>query len=86
MTKNITLAVDDEVLSQVSRIAAERNTSVNALVSEYLTHLAKGQDQHAAWDWLAERLEPGLRAADEEFVKVSADDVVVRNRRKAKAG
>jgi len=38
--KNITLSVDEKVLSAVRRHAAERNSTVNALVREYLTNLA----------------------------------------------
>jgi plasmid stability protein len=38
--KNITLSVDEDVLAAVRRHAAERNSSVNALVREYLTNLA----------------------------------------------
>jgi hypothetical protein len=43
--KNITLSVDDEVLAAVRRHAAERNSTVNALVREYLTNLAQHQDR-----------------------------------------
>jgi hypothetical protein len=43
--KNITLSVDDEVLAAVRRHAAERNSTVNALVREYLTTLAQHQDR-----------------------------------------
>lgn len=42
--KNITLRIDDEILAAVRRYSAERNTSVNALVREFLTNLA-GQDR-----------------------------------------
>jgi hypothetical protein len=35
--KNITLAIDDEVLRGARRYAAEHDTTVNALVREYLT-------------------------------------------------
>lgn len=38
--KNITLSVDDDVLAAVRRLAAERNSTVNALVREYLAKLA----------------------------------------------
>ena len=38
--KNITLSVDEEVLLTVRQYAASRNSSVNALVREYLTELA----------------------------------------------
>ena len=43
--KNITLSVDDEILAAVRRLAAERNSTVNALVREYLTNLAQHQDR-----------------------------------------
>ncbi len=38
--KNITLSIDEDVLKAVRRQAAERDTTVNALVREYLTNLA----------------------------------------------
>ena len=43
--KNITLSVDENVLTVVRRHAAERNSSVNALVREYLTNLAAHDDR-----------------------------------------
>lgn len=39
--KNITLAVEDNVLAAVRELAAERNTTVNALVRDYLGTLAE---------------------------------------------
>jgi hypothetical protein len=41
--KNLTLSVDDEVLATVRRYAAEQDSSVNALVREFLTSLASHQ-------------------------------------------
>lgn len=43
--KNITLSVEDEVLTTVRRYAAERNSSVNALVREYLGNVAQHEDR-----------------------------------------
>lgn len=43
--KNITLSVDEDTLSAVRRYAAERNSSVNALVREYLTNVAGHYDR-----------------------------------------
>jgi hypothetical protein len=43
--KNITLSVNDEVLAAVRRHAAERNSTVNGLVREFLTNLAQHQDR-----------------------------------------
>jgi plasmid stability protein len=45
--KNITLAMDEEVLRQARRYAAEHDTTVNALVREYLTQLV-GFEERAA--------------------------------------
>jgi len=39
--KNITLAVDEEVLAAARRYAVERNSSVNALVREHLSDIAR---------------------------------------------
>jgi len=39
--KNITLAVDEDVLKVVRRYAAERDTTVNALVRSHLQSIAE---------------------------------------------
>ena len=43
--KNITLSVDENVLAAARRHAAEPNSTVNALVREYLTNLAQHEDR-----------------------------------------
>ena len=43
--KNITLSVDENILATVRRHAAERNSTVNALVREYLTRIAGPGDR-----------------------------------------
>jgi len=43
--KNITLAVDEDVLEKVRVIAAKRNTTVNALVRQHLERLARNEDR-----------------------------------------
>ena len=43
--KKITLSVDENVLAGARRHAAERNSTVNALVREYLTSLAAHEDR-----------------------------------------
>jgi hypothetical protein len=45
--KNITLAVPEDTLREVRKIAAERETTVNALVREYLEHLAAHKKRRA---------------------------------------
>lgn len=43
--KNITLAVDEEVLRAARRYAANHDTTVNALVRDYLTSLVAFEDK-----------------------------------------
>ena len=43
--KNITLAIDDAVIDKVRVVAAQRKTTVNALVRDYLTELAQGDER-----------------------------------------
>jgi plasmid stability protein len=45
--KNITLAMDEKVLRAVRRYAAEHDTTVNALVRDYLTGLVDFEDRAA---------------------------------------
>jgi hypothetical protein len=45
--KNITLSIDEHVLSEVRRYAAQRDTTVNALVRDFLTRLATQEDRAA---------------------------------------
>ena len=40
MARNITLAVDEGVLKKVRRVAAEQNTTVNAMVRTVLEDIA----------------------------------------------
>ena len=45
VVKNITLSVDEDVLATVRRHAADRNSTVNALVRAYLAGLAAHEDR-----------------------------------------
>jgi len=52
--------------------------------SEYVRDLIRRdlKDREEAWIWLREEIEPGLRAPEDEFVEVSAADVISRNKRR----
>lgn len=43
--KNVTLAVDEAVLREARRIAAERSTSLNALIRDYLGELTERESR-----------------------------------------
>jgi hypothetical protein len=45
MTKNITLAIDEELLDRVRVAAAKRKTTVNGLVRAYLEQIATSEDK-----------------------------------------
>ena len=46
--KNITLAIEDEVLDRARLVAAEKKTTVNAMVREFLSEVGKREDRVAA--------------------------------------
>ena len=43
--KNVTLSIDEKILAAVRRYAVERDSSVNALVREFLTGIATREDR-----------------------------------------
>ena len=45
--KNITLAIDEDVLNEVRVYAAKHNTTVNGLVRDFLKRLAEQEDRTA---------------------------------------
>ena len=51
--KNVTLAIDEDVLAVVRRYASDNNTSVNALIREAMQRIAKRcETQQNEWDEL----------------------------------
>jgi DICT domain-containing protein len=65
--KNITLAIEDEVLDKVRIVAAEKKTTVNALVREFLTDLASRDER------LAEARKQLLRLMDTSEGRMAPD-------------
>jgi hypothetical protein len=47
MTKNITLAIDEAIIEKVRVVAAQRKTTVNGLVRDFLTSVASEDDRRA---------------------------------------
>jgi hypothetical protein len=45
--KNITLAVDEEILNRARLVAARKQTTVNALVRDFLTEIGASEDKQA---------------------------------------
>ena len=45
--KNVTLAIDESLLREARRIAADRSTTLNAMIREFLQELAERESQAA---------------------------------------
>jgi uncharacterized protein YdaU (DUF1376 family) len=70
--KNITVTVDDEVYRKARIAAAERETSVSALVKEFLSEVAAGESE-------GERLRREERALRERIRNFRAADRLARD-------
>lgn len=69
--KNITVSLDDETYRRARMIAAERDTSVSALVKQFLVALAAGESEN-------ERLQREERALREKITAFRASDRLPR--------
>jgi predicted transcriptional regulator len=70
--KNLTVSLDDEIYRRARIIAAERDTSVSALVKRFLTELAAEESEF-------ERLKRLESEARERIVHFSASDRLPRD-------
>ena len=70
--KNLTVSLDDETYRRARIIAAERDTSVSALVKQFLTKLASGESEFER----LKRLEEETRA---KITKFSASENLPRD-------
>jgi DNA-directed RNA polymerase subunit F len=61
---NITLSVDDEIIKKVRKIAIDKNTTLTAMVREFLTSVA-------TWD--AQEKNEAVKKLQKSFKKMSND-------------
>jgi hypothetical protein len=64
--RNLTLAIEDDVLAAARRVALQRGTTVNQLVRDHLMELVAREDRRRE---AAERLKRAMR---EELVEVGS--------------
>jgi plasmid stability protein len=77
--KNLTVSLDDETYRRARIIAAQRDTSVSALVKQFLTELASGETEFER----LRRLEKETRAKITNFSasdRLSRDELYERRR------
>lgn len=65
--RNITVSLDDDTYRRARMIAAERDTSISALVKEFLVRLGSGESE-------VERLKREERALRERITSFRASD------------
>jgi Family of unknown function (DUF6364) len=70
--KNITVSLDEETYRRARMIAAQRDTSVSALVRRFLVDLASGESE-------AERLQRQERELRERITDFDASDRLSRD-------
>jgi uncharacterized protein YdaU (DUF1376 family) len=70
--KNITVSLDDDTYRRARMIAAERDTSISALVKEFLVRLGSGESQ-------IERLKREERELRERITTFRASDKLSRD-------
>lgn len=44
MTRNVTMAIDEDLLKKARKIAVDKNTSVTGLIRNYLNHLVAQEE------------------------------------------
>jgi predicted transcriptional regulator len=77
--KNLTVSLDDETYRRARMIAAERDTSVSALVKRFLVELTSGETEFER----LKRLEQGARERVGDFRasdRLSRDELYDRRR------
>lgn len=85
VSENINVRVTGELRNHLLQQLSPAGLYENA--SEYVRDLIRRdlKTQEESWKWLGRHLEPGLQADASEFVRVSARDVIARNKKKKRA-
>lgn len=79
---NINVRVKGELQTHLQQQIGDHGLYENA--SEYVRALIRGdlKNRDEAWQYLKKELEPGLRADETDYIAVSAQDVINRNKGK----
>ncbi len=78
---NINVRVPAELYQHLLQQMGGRGLYENA--SEYIRDLIRRdfKNKREAWEWLSKSLEPAMRADKSEYVKVSAAEIIARNKK-----
>jgi len=77
---NINVRIKGELQAHLQQQVGEHGLYENA--SEYIRSLIRSdlKSRSESWEWLQRELEPALRADEGEFLAVTAEDVIHRNK------
>lgn len=80
MAKSIEITLTGKLADHVRQQTSEHGLYQDA--SDYIRALIRKdlESEEDGWDFLADELAPALAATDADFVAVTADDVINRNR------
>lgn len=81
-SENINVRIRGDLQAHLQQQISEGGLYENA--SEYIRSLIRNdlKSRTESWEWLKKHLEPALRADESEYIEVSAQDVINRNKRK----
>jgi len=82
VSENVNVRITGELKKHLLQQTGKHGLYENS--SEYIRALIR-QDlktQNESWAWLKNELEPSLRASEDSYLVVNADDVISRNRSK----
>ncbi len=78
-TENVNVRVTGKLKEHLNQQIGSEGLYENA--SEYVRALIRNdlKQNTEAWMWLKQELEPALRADEDDYITVTADDVIARN-------
>lgn len=78
-SENVNVRVTGDLRNHLQQQIGQYGLYENA--SEYIRDLIRRdlKDRKNAWEWLRQELEPGLRTDENQFIRVTASDVIKRN-------
>ncbi|MCA9422192.1 MAG: hypothetical protein KC592_14310 [Nitrospira sp.] len=84
-SENVNVRVTGDLRTHLQQQIGQYGLYENA--SEYIRDLIRRdlKDRKTAWEWLRQELEPGLRTDENNFIRVTSDDVIRRNTKSKRA-
>ena len=81
-SSNINVRIKGELQTHLQQQIGDSGLYENA--SEYIRALIRNDLKNGdkAWEWLKKEIEPALRAEESDFIAVTAQDVINRNKGK----